>query len=395
LCWTRGHLAVTAVGEFAWSLTAIAHGYSPEIAEFEANLVSVGHGEREDYISAGDRVKGCVVLCDEGVAEGNRRLHRSEKLLLAAEFGAAALFMYSSASGGLPRTGVCSRSRAPIPSIGISQEDGLRLLRQLEHGTPPRVRVSMANSFEESTARNVIGELRGSEAPDEVILAGAHLDSWDIATGATDNGLGSAIVLEMGRVLASLSRRPKRTMRFAIWAAEEVGLLGSHHYCREHSAELDQLAAVVNFDMTADPYGFWVPGTTDCLSGTPGLKMLKQLATLLAPIGMTSAVVNVAGLHSDHQPFMLEGVQAIALLAENKTQGAHYYHSVGDTFDKVSLPAMCRAAAVGAHTLWALADAEERPFPRWDAKQVRAMIDEAKLYGALQAEGFDGPPMHV
>jgi carboxypeptidase Q len=397
LCWTRGPLSITAAvpDGASWQLTAIAHGFCPEEAEIDAELISVGHGEEGDYLAAGDSVKGRVVLCDEGVAEGNRRLHRSEKLLLAAKYGAAALFMLSSASGGLPRTGTCSRAIAPIPGIGISQEDGLRLLRLMDHGITPCIQLSICNSVQNSTARNVVGELRGSEAPDEVVLAGGHLDSWDVATGATDNGLGSAIVLEMGRVLASLSRRPRRTLRFAIWAAEEIGLLGSHHYAHLHAAELNQHAAVLNFDMTADPYGYWMPGTPGSFADAPGMEVMRKLSSLLAPIGMRNEFVHKAGLHSDHQPFMLAGVQAIALLAENKTQGAHYYHSVGDTFDKVSLPAMCRASAVGACTMWALADLQEMPFPRRTTLQVREMIDAADLYGALQAEGYDGPPMHI
>jgi Zn-dependent M28 family amino/carboxypeptidase len=256
----------------------------------------------------------------------------------------------------------------------------------------------MANTLSSGTARNVVGELQGSEFPDEVVLAGAHLDSWDISQGATDNGLGTAIVLEMGRALAALPRHPRRTMRFGVWAAEEVGLCGSRAHSVLHAADLENYIAVINFDMTAEPYGFWAPRIKQeagCTDLTTGFDLLRDLCEQLAPIGMRKEFRHKAGLHSDHQPFMLEGVQAIALLAENRTQGAHFYHSVGDSFDKVSQPSMAKAAAVGAHTLWALADSAQRPFPKLSVRQVRKLIDEADLHEALVAEGYDGLIMRL
>jgi Zn-dependent M28 family amino/carboxypeptidase len=105
-------------------------------------------------------------------------------------------------------------------------------------GATPVVRIEMTNRFAPGIGRNVIAELRGREWPDEVVLAGAHLDSWDISQGATDNGLGTALVLEMARALATLPERPRRTLRFAAWAAEEVGLCGSKEYARRHAEEL-------------------------------------------------------------------------------------------------------------------------------------------------------------
>ncbi len=92
---------------------------------------------------------------------------------------------------------------------------------------------------------------------------------------------------------------------------------------------------------------------------------------------------------------MLEGVPTVGLQATLPNDAGRYYHSVGDTFEKVSLPALARAAAVGAHTLWAIADAPQRPLPRLSPQEVRKMIDAADLYGALQAEGYDGPAMQV
>jgi hypothetical protein len=387
--WERGPLKVTVISPSRWTLIAMAHGFSPLSVDLEAEVLDLGHGEAEDYALAGQALRGRLVLVDEPVRPGHRALHRSEKLRLAIDHGAAGLLSLSSAEGGLPRTGTCHRGLAPIPSLGISREDGLRLRRLMaaggEDAPAPRLSIRMQNQSGDARTRNVLADLPGRDLPDELVLAGAHLDSWDVAQGATDNGLGSAIVLDMARALAALpiELRPRRSLRFALWAAEEIGLLGSSHYVDSHRASLPQHRAVLNFDMTGDPYGFWLPGRQD----TGGV--LAALDRQLAPLGMRGEMRHEAGLHSDHQPFMLAGLPVLSLLGELGAQGGRYYHSVGDTFEKVSLPAQCRAACVGAHLMWALADAEEGDcLPHLDANGVRAMIDAAGLGEALEAAGY-------
>lgn len=378
--WRRGPLEVVVTEPASWTITAMAHGNAPSRVEAAAEVLDAGHAENGDFERLGSAVKNKVALCDEGVAEGHRGLHRTEKLKLAIQAGASGLMIYSSASGGLPRTGVCYYGEAPIPSMGISQEDGERLKRLINEGAKPKVRISMRNTNSAATARNVLADIRGSERPDEIVMAGGHLDSWDVSQGATDNGLGAAIVMEMAHALAALGKRPKRTLRFALWAAEEVGLCGSHAYVEKHRRELDRICGLLNFDMTGDPYGFWVPGRKE------KHPMLEGLAGQLAGVGMRQDYDHKAGLHSDHQPFMLEGVPVVGLMARLEGQGGHYYHSVGDTFEKVSQPALCRAAAVGAHTMWAIADAEPRPFARLTPDEIETMIDENDLREALAVE---------
>lgn len=395
--WQRGTLAAQVLEPAAWRLTALAHGNAPQQADVTAPVLDVNHGERSDFERRKAEVWGKIALCDEGASEGKRRLHRSEKLGLAVEYGAAGLMILSSASGGLPRTGVCHYGESPIPSLGISQEDGERLRRLIRGGATPTAHVQMTNTRFSGTARNVLADLPGRERPEEVVLAGAHLDSWDVAQGATDNGLGTAIVLEMARALVSLGRRPRRTLRFAVWAAEEIGLCGAWDYSRRHAEELPNLAAVMNFDMTGDPFGYWTPCPTTANAGHQDARCtsLRGLVTQLAGLGMREEFAFKASLHSDHQPFMLAGVPIVGLQSQINGEGAHYYHSIGDTFEKVSLPAMARAAAVGAYTLWALTDAPERPFAPLTPAEVRAMIDEADLYEALVAENYDGPAMQM
>jgi Iap family predicted aminopeptidase len=376
--WERGALDVRVAGDPGWQMTALAHGFAPERCEIAGHVVDVGFGLREDYERLADLVHDAIALCSEGAPEGRRAPHRTERLAWAAAAGAAGLMILSPTSGCLPRTGVCHSTGAPIPSMGIAREDGERLRRMLSEGLRPRVRIAMTNLTRESTARNIIGDITGTEAADEIVLAGAHLDSWDVGQGATDNGLGCAIVLEAARALRALNRRPRRTIRFALWAAEETGLHGSRAYVADHAGELDRMVCVMNFDMTGDPYGYWTPGNEN------PAPILKGLARQLAPLGMREEFSAKPGLHSDHQPFMLAGVPVVCLAARlPEGGGGAYYHSAGDTFEKVSLPAMCRAAAAAAHTLWAFAECEERPYARKSVAEVDAMIEAAGLREAL------------
>jgi hypothetical protein len=381
LAWTRGTLSAQVVGDHGWTLAAVAHGNAPAHVAAEAEVLDVGHGDTPDYERLGEKVLGKVTLCDEGVAEGRRGLHRTEKLKLAIEAGAAGLMISSSAAGGLSRTGVCHYAEASIPSMGISQEDGSRLQRLLASGRTVRVRIDMQNGVAPGHARNVIAEIPGTDG-DEVVLAGGHLDSWDLAQGATDNGLGSAIVLEMARALGKLEKKPRRTMRFALWAAEEVGLCGSHEHVRWHGDALDGYAAVLNFDMTGDPFGYWCPGRPE------SAELLSGLATQLAGHGIEQRFEHRPGLHSDHQPFMLAGVPVLGLMANLPNEAGRYYHSVGDTFEKVSRAALGRAALAGAATMYALADEPKRSLNRMSDAEVAKMVKEGNLLEALAAEGW-------
>jgi hypothetical protein len=122
--------------------------------------------------------------------------------------------------------------------------------------------------------------------------------------------------------------------------------------------------------------------------------LVKDLAARLAGLGMREEFSSKATLHSDHQPFLLAGVPVVMLLANRAGDGAHYYHSVGDTIEKVSLPAMARAAAVGACTLWCLSEHADL-VGAFSPMEVRTILEESDLMEALNAEGYDGPPMHV
>src|SRR5262249_15612675 len=207
--------------------------------------------------------------------------------------------LYTSAAGIYPR--------APLPLLSIAKEDALLLRRLLAKGEV-KIELDVQNSFDSHPPRerNVIAELPGS-SPDEVVLLGAHFDSWEPAQGAKDNGGGVAEILEVARILKSLEVKPRATVRFAFFSGEEQACLGSRAYVEAHKDQLDHhRAAVITDDGPQLPLGLLLHGRSD-LQPTA-----QRLLAALVPLGAGS--FSAAGdLSSDDQSFVVAGVPTLSL----------------------------------------------------------------------------------
>jgi Zn-dependent M28 family amino/carboxypeptidase len=197
-------------------------------------------------------------------------------------------------------------------------------------------------------AYNVVGELRGTEKPDEVVIVGAHLDSWDLGTGATDNATGSAIALEVLRALQATGLKPKRTLRVILWSGEEEGLLGSRAYVEAHKAELDAIQAVLVHDMgTGMVRGFDLQAREDSRS------FMAQAIAPLNDLGVRELSLRVMN-STDHAPFDRAGVPAFAAIqdAVDYFEGTH--HSQMDYADHLQADQLVQGAQAMAGTAWEL-----------------------------------------
>ncbi|HEY6127960.1 MAG TPA: M20/M25/M40 family metallo-hydrolase [Candidatus Acidoferrum sp.] len=255
-----------------------------------------------------------------------------------------------------------------IPSAFITGE-GYRLIwRMLKRG-PVNMEISMTNSFSDKPVEvyNTVGEIRGSEKPDEVVILGAHLDSWDLGTGSTDNGTGSMAVLEAARTLAKLNLKPKRTIRFVLFTGEEEGLVGSKRYVEAHKNDLEKISAVLVHDT----------GTGRVL--TLGLHDNYQdreiVDQVLAPLHelklLEPSLARTFG--TDHASFDDVGVPGFWCI-QNMAEYAKTHHSQSDTFDKVWKDDLNQGAEVLA--AWAYNTAQlpamlpRRPLPYQPAESV-------------------------
>jgi len=228
---------------------------------------------------------------------------------------------------------------------------------------------------------NVIAEIPGREKPDEWIIIGAHLDSWDYGTGAQDNGTGSVMVMEAARAMAALGQAPRRSIRFALWGGEEQGLLGSAAYVRAHSSELSKCIAVVNTDNGAGhPKGWKVEGRDDLHTA---MKDISQ--TLLAGLG-GGGLSKEATFDTDHGHFMLEGIPALDLWVEMEGYGK-VHHKPSDTIDKVDAHNLAVDTAIVAVTAYVIAERAAPIAPHIDRAAVSMILKKANIEGFLKAVG--------
>ncbi len=371
LGWQRGELLVAVTAPTSRKLIAYALGNTPS-GEVEGEVLDCGWGTPGEFEKLGERVKGRIVFCFNGAPEGHRGVHRSEKMTLTEKYGGTAMVFANNVAGGPIQVGACAFGRiSGVPGVAIDKETG-DWLRRVATDEKVTLKISAKATSGPATARNVVAEIKGES--DEVVMLGGHLDSWDLAVGAIDNGVGIAVVFEAARTLASLKRKPKRTIRFICFMGEEFGLYGSRAYVEKHAKELDGIAMMMNLDMCGKPSGFELYACDEALD------FFKSLTKRLERSGLKDAPSSKAGLHSDHQPFMLAGVPAMTLKGKLDEEQGKYYHSAGDTFNLVKEEYLNEAAAIAAIALWELANAKERPCPRLkpDVMKERCIRDNVR-----------------
>ncbi len=320
-----------------------------------------------------------IVLLDFAKISGGNYLAAIFKLLEAykilAEIGVAAVVWPDSENNNVlnAHDGTWGANAHPLPVAQIGKEDALLIKRWLEKG-PVRIEFEFQNKLTgPTTTRNVIAEIRGRERPDEWVMLGAHLDSWDYGTGAQDNGTGVAMVLEAARAIAASGQAPRRSIRFALWAAEEEGLLGSFAYVRAHREELSKCRGYINTDSGAGhPEGILVMGRTD---------LQKPVQDLLDGnlLGLGAATASL-GFHmgSDHLPFFLHGIPAFDL----DVDGAPYnlvHHKPSDTIDKVNRHQLASGAAIVAVMGYLLAERTDPIGPQADRSAVEKILEGNKV----------------
>jgi len=274
---------------------------------------------------------------------------------------------------------------APLPGAELGMEDSKLIQRELERG-PVTVHLTMENRITGTmNTNNVVAEIRGRERPEEWVLIGAHLDSWDLGTGAQDNGTGAVSVLEAARVIMAAGKQPRRSIRFALWGGEEEGMQGSYAYTQAHKKELGKCIAALNTDNGAGhPKGWKVEGRSDLKEA-----MQPWSEALLKSLGGGDLAMDTT-YDTDHGPFVLDGIPALDL----EVDMSHYFdihHKSGDTFDKVDALDFKAGEAIVAATAWALAETEKPIARHADREAVGEILRNAKLEELVEYIGVWKP----
>ena len=312
----------------------------------------------QELETAGNRVRGKIVLFNVPFTTyGETVQYRGAGPSRAAAMGAVAVLVRSVGPAGLrtPHTGALRYAQdAPrIPAAAITVEDAERLQRMQNRGTPARVLLKMEARFlPDADSFNVVAEIRGHERPEEVVVVGGHFDSWDVGTGATDDGGGCVVTWEALRLMKKLNLRPRRTVRVVLWTNEENGLRGGLSYLERYRADLNKHVLMLESDSGVfKPTGFGFSGS-DTARVT-----IKEIATLLRGIQTDSIGPNGGG--ADIGP-TVEAGQIPAMSLEVDGNYFLIHHTPADTVDKIDPEDMARASAAIAVMAYVVADMPER-----------------------------------
>ncbi|HEX8069502.1 MAG TPA: M20/M25/M40 family metallo-hydrolase [Pyrinomonadaceae bacterium] len=386
--WLRGYATSRVVAPAERPLHLESLGWAPATpaAGVRADVVALDDIAPDAIRARAAELKGRVVLLDiqKIFSDG---LNSYARVLAAVpvfqEVGASALLVSDFAPNNVLNAFSMDWGAhlSPLPVAQVGLEDGRLLARLLKEGP-----VTVEFKYDNRTTgpvevNNVVAELPGRERPDEWVIVGAHLDSWDYGTGAQDNGAGVAQVLEAARAVLAAGQAPRRSIRFALWGGEEQGLLGSAAYARAHAAELGRCVAALNTDNGAGhPKGWKVEGRADVRAALAPISH-----TLLRDLG-GEGLSNETTFDTDHGPFMLAGVPALDLWVDMARYN-DVHHKTSDTLDKVDRHNLAAGAAVLAVTAYAVAERPEPLAPHLDHAAVGKQLDDAKLTAFLKAVG--------
>ncbi len=390
--WSRGNLEVTIGSDMnnLKTIKSVSLAHSPVKVDLALEVVDMGNGVEEDYAANPNKVKDKIALVYLGVLPGSKAgtpgLHRSEKTAIATKYGAKGIIVINTPPNGVLLTGTASVTGKliPIPAVCVGKEDGLLLKEQLATGKLYS-HIKMTNFSGMIKARNVVATLKGKTLPNEKIVIGGHLDSWDLATGAIDNGIGSFSVLDMARTFKKLNLAPARTIDFVMFMGEEEGLLGSRAYVDDaiKNKSIDQIRYMLNYDMSNDIKGY-----------STSAEDSKELFTGIGAIAKSidNSFTNLfragAGLHSDHQPFMLQGVPTGGGAGGGLPKNAGpCYHADCDVFSLVEEQGMKNTVRFGSMLLYGVADAAEIKSKHFTDAETKAFLIKNNLKEPLEIAG--------
>ena len=357
--WVRGHESAEIVdpGRHHVEILGLGGTVATPPGGLEADVLPVR--SFDDLRARQSEVRGRIVLFDVPYTTYSETVtYRTGGARTAAQYGAVAVLVRAVGPIGLRTTHTGSvtytAGQPAIPAAAIAAEDANRIVRLSTRGRRVRLRlVTSGRNEPDAESANVVGEIRGRERPDEIVLLGGHLDSWDVGTGASDDGAGCIVTWEAARLMKKLGIRPRRTVRIVLWTNEENGLRGANAYAERYRAA----AANHVFALESDS-GVFAPAALGFSGSAASRTVMEQVGTLLAPIGMST--ITGGGGGADIGPIAQAGnVPTMAYLGD----AARYFvihHTAADTIERITPEELQKAAAAIAVVTYAVAEMPER-----------------------------------
>ena len=364
--WVRGAESAELVKPRAARLAMLGLGGSVATPKAGITAPVLVVGSFEELTRRAAEAKGRIVLFDVAFTDyvATRRV-RTDGPSAAARVGAVACLIRSVASASIrsPHTGatIYDSTAAKIPAAALSVEDALMLHRFQDRGEPVVVTLKMsARTLPDVPSRNVVAEIVGREKPDEVVVVGGHIDSWDVGQGAMDDGGGSVTAWEAVRLMQRLHLRPRRTVRVVLWTNEENGGRGAKAYAEAHAGELAKHVLAIESDNGAFTPRGYVLSASDS-----GAAVVRQVAGLMQSLDATGLERSDESPAADITLLREAGVPAMELDVDG-SRYFWYHHSEGDTLDKLDPAELARCVAAMAVMAYVVADLPDAlpPAPR-------------------------------
>ena len=379
--WQEKVVYASVSGDIDFGVGVVVKPFSTSANALKAPLLDAGSGSEEDFTRLGDAADGAWLLVETPIlddavgldglfAEYNDAAAIEPRAFAAGVAGV--VYMSSRPRNLLFRHGAALGSKNEHPLLVMEREDAKRVMRLLRAGR----NLSLTATIEVEdgyayTATNVIGEIRGESRPDEIVLFGAHLDSFDLGTGALDNGANVVMLIDIARQITRLGLRPERTIRFVLWNGEEQGLIGSWKYTEQHEAELDNHIVAASFDIgSGRTTGFFTGGRPELVP------MVDDYLTPVAGLGPFHQI-DVPLVGTDNFDFMIEGVPNL-IANQSDANYASNYHAESDTFDKVDQQQLRLNSVIAAAVIWGFANDTAR-LPRQSHEEIEALIGSTDL----------------
>ena len=389
--WTRGNASAELLAPLHRTLSIDSMGWtgSTPVGGVEAEVVTANLFDMDTELTDTSRFRGKIVMMiTEGVPKKNfwmlfaqygdflNALHKAGALAVIGGQGG-----FKAEGRHLTHTGILGFAQDfAIPVVDMSMEDEDQLERFLNAGKTVRVRINVQNSFTGGPVEsaNVVGDIVGREHPEQIVVVGAHLDSWDLSEGTTDNGTGTTSVLAAAEAIVKSGQRPRRTIRFVLFTGEEQGLLGSLAYVKQHADEMkNHLACIVLDDGQGPVKEFQLGGRNDLI------EPMRAFSESLSNI-REIPVNDKREFGTDTGPFILAGLPGINL-EQDSPDYKYTHHSAADALEEVKPEVLTQDATIMALTAFWIADRPERFASPWTPEQTAKMLRQKGDYDMLKS----------
>jgi carboxypeptidase Q len=389
--WTRGTAEAQLLSPTPHKLHVDSMGWTGSTAAggAEGDLVTINLFDIDEEIKNASRLKGKIVLVTQ------KGQPKKPFMLLFASFGsflkaahdAGAVAVIGGQGGSkssgmnLTHTGILGfDADYAIPVVSMTAEDQGQLERYVARGITPRIRINVQNTLTSGPVEtaNVVGEIRGREHPEQILVVGGHLDSWDLAQGATDNGSGTATTLGAAEAIMRSGQKPRRTIRFVLFTGEEQGLDGSFAYVKEHAAEMQNHLGNLILDEGQGPVTDFMMGGRDDL--VPAFQPFADSLAKIRPLKVNERVES----GTDTLPFSIAGLPGINM-NQDTSEYKYTHHSAADALEAQKPEVLTENATLMALTAFWIADRPERFATPWPAERTARMLRAQGEYEELKA----------